>query len=291
MEINFDNFKENEDSILLEEISEWEAKSISMQLAYEIDNDLYLENAIEEWRSLNDYLGDILNSDIQVSNLGNLRNNTKGTIIKGNLQKKSGYIHDDLWLRSGNSKTFKRHRLVLIAFAYRDDYNSMYVNHKNSIKHQNWLSNLEWITPRHNTRHAMDTGLLSKEKRHIQYDFLDEAKAHKICKQLEIGFNSKDIATSLGVSQRQVDHIRCKDTWKDISAQYNITRKLAPRLENWEIDIICNHFINTNNKPNYIKLAKEVFMEYNSKFVRRMEAIRYRENLSERTKDYIWENK
>jgi hypothetical protein len=108
---------------------------------------------MEEWREIKDY------PNYLVSNLGNIKylvcRYSKQRINGFGLGKKNEYQR--VWLRkSGTKKRVPVHRLVLEAFV---GPSKLFVNHKNGIRSDNRLENLEYVTSRENTLHALRTGL------------------------------------------------------------------------------------------------------------------------------------
>lgn len=91
-----------------------------------------------------------------VSNLGNVFNTRTGKNKKSCLDYK-GYKRIRLIDGIKKGATKKVHRLVAQAFLSNYSEN-LQVNHKNCIKSDNTVNNLEMVTQSQNTKHAWDNG-------------------------------------------------------------------------------------------------------------------------------------
>jgi len=73
-----------------------------------------------------------------------------------------GYFECNL---SVNGKLYIRKSHRLVAFAFIPNPNKkLFINHKNGIKHDNYVDNLEWCTKSENMKHAYKTGLAKSSK-------------------------------------------------------------------------------------------------------------------------------
>lgn len=75
-----------------------------------------------------------------------------------------GYVTVGLY-NNGKPKKMLVHRLVAEAFIPNPD-NFREVNHKDCNKENNNVDNLEWVTPKQNIKHAVDSGRINFTKFH-----------------------------------------------------------------------------------------------------------------------------
>lgn len=122
----------------------------------------------EIWKPVVEYEG-----IYEVSNLGRVKS-CERTIVRSNGSKMSipekimkptinhsGY--ETVLLSNRGSQRRRVHRLVGQAFI-ENPYSKEQINHKNGIKTDNSVQNLEWVTNQENKRHASKNGLTNRKK-------------------------------------------------------------------------------------------------------------------------------
>lgn len=131
---------------------------------------------------------------------------------------KAGYIETCLAARNGKRKNEKWHRLVAVAFL-PNLKNKKQVNHKNGIKTDNRVENLEWVTQSENIQHAiivlgkkfgLSQGIRPKW---LTYK-LNEKQVENIKIRLKNGEKGKHIAIEYQVSDQTIYDIKNGRCWK-----------------------------------------------------------------------------
>lgn len=112
----------------------------------------------------------------EISNHGSIRSLvTNNKILNNNTYNlkisddKRGYKYVSLKTLSGKSKFLPIHRLMALHFITNPE-NKSFVNHKNGIKGDNRIENLEWVTPSENSLHSYKIGTSVNANRKIVLD-------------------------------------------------------------------------------------------------------------------------
>lgn len=133
----------------------------------------------EEWRPIVGF-----EKFYEISNHGRVRyfprqgNHFRSGILKPVIHR-DGYVLVSIVDGVGKRYCKKIHRLVAEAFIPREKEKNV-VHHKDSVKTNNYVSNLEWVTISENTWHSSQDGLLSKPR---NYSIQKRAHAAQIGKE------------------------------------------------------------------------------------------------------------
>lgn len=108
----------------------------------------FAERNKEEWREIEGYEG-----LYSVSNMGRVRNDKKELILQP--RNLNGYQRVALY-KDKKPTDYFIHRLVAEAFILNPD-NKPQINHRNEMKNDNRVENLEFCTPKENSNHGTRT--------------------------------------------------------------------------------------------------------------------------------------
>lgn len=169
----------------------------------------------EEWRDVKGYEGLYL-----VSNKGRVRSvdkveysqawnsrSRKGKLHSLTISGRTGYAQLNLY-KDGAAETRTVHRLVAQAFIPNPD-GKPEVNHKNGIRTDNRVENLEWVTASENVRHSFHE--LGREPDH--HGRLSDAQVREI---RAADGRQKDIGERYGISSSLVGLIKRREIYKEV---------------------------------------------------------------------------
>jgi len=213
-------------------------------------NNIYVEDTSswpgEEWRPIKEISGKQLKDHYFVSNFGRVkagrhqqewmnygRISTKccPEVILSQVKDESGYCTCPMTHISGKGMTVQVHRLVATAFCRNPDpEHKVHVNHIDGCPSNNKASNLEWVTPSENVRHALDTGLKTHFQKTLRYPVIRE--------ETGVLYNSiSDVERAMG---------RCSGYVSEVMQRHGIIKDADGDI--WTLKIL---------KDSYIKVSTE----------------------------------
>lgn len=161
----------------------------------------------------------------QVSNLGRVKGlkreskHYKGGVRVYNERFLNPCLHKDGYLKvglikDGINKQHSVHRLVCSSFI-ENIYNKPQVNHKNGVKTDNRLENLEWSTSSENHKHAYKIGLRHQNGEKNHRSALTNSQVFEI-KYNHKNLSNKEVSMIYNISTNQVSRIRRGDRWSHV---------------------------------------------------------------------------
>lgn len=154
----------------------------------------------EIWKDAPDLKG------YEVSTLGRLRNKDNGKIKKLGTHK-TGYKYVSVY---GNFKYI--HRLVGEAFI-PNPKNKPQINHKNHVRDDNRVENLEWVTFSENIKKAWEFGQFDTNNHTTK---LNKEKVKEIRKDLEKGVSGSNLAKKHNVSHATISGVKTGRVWSHV---------------------------------------------------------------------------
>lgn len=151
-------------------------------------------------------------SGYEVSSFGRVKGKVK-EYLSPNLYR-NGYLTVQLSFNK-TAKTYLLHRLVAEVFIGEPLKDKYFVNHKNGNKTDCRLSNLEYVSAKENSLHAVGAGLIKSGEKHLSAK-LTESQVKDIYERIKNGEKLKDIAKFYGVVHGAIGNIRSGSTWKSL---------------------------------------------------------------------------
>ncbi|MBR6289194.1 MAG: HNH endonuclease [Acholeplasmatales bacterium] len=223
-----------------------------------------------------------------ISNYGRIYHKILRSFLNINIDSK-GYSYKPLATIYGQ-RNYRVHRLLMESFAYVPGCEELTVNHKNGIKNDNMITNLEWATFSENIKHAWETNLRDRV-----WSLSDEEiqTINNICIDLQNGtLQSKEIANKYNVSINLVDSIKYGRAHINISSNYNFNANTYEVINEDDVRRLCEYFQNNPTTTPGKKYYQEALygigknIEINPALIQKLRNIYFKKTFKEITSQY-----
>lgn len=165
-----------------------------------------------------------------------VKSNRRGKLLSL-VNRKDGY--QDVGIRKDKVKhVIMVHRLGAMTYIPNPE-NKPCVNHKDSIRNNNHVQNLEWCTHKENLEHASKKGrLIGKRGETSSSAVMDNKTCHDICRAIQGGESLSSLSRRYSINLKTLSNIKNGKRWVEISSQYDIKTSPMKRLSQKEKDSI-----------------------------------------------------
>lgn len=152
----------------------------------------------------------------EVSNLGRIKSFSiypDGKVLRPG--KNLGGYNQYTLVAAGKHKRISAHLLVCTAFIGPRPA-GYEINHKNGVKDDNRLENLEYVTKSQNKRHALDILQKGRGESHGNSK-INEETVREIRRLATVGLKHRDIAAQFGITRANTSMIIRRVAWKHVT--------------------------------------------------------------------------
>lgn len=237
---------------------------------------------MEIWKDIKGYEG-----LYQVSNMGNIRSLdreiynksnrsycfTKGRVLKGN-SRKNWYKQVRLYNNEHKAKTHLVHRLVAEYFVPKVE-GKEFVNHIDGNKENAIYTNLEWVTAKENSIHAIKTGLTPIGQNSTSAK-LNDQQVMEIRSKISTGkYSCMTVAKEYGISDSTVEKIVDGRLWKHLPLLGNGIMEGRKKRPKQNRGLPESDVINAYNRYKEGKSIRSLAKEMNTTHTRLRNSFKY----------------